>query len=75
MKKPTVEEIKAYCKERKNNIDAEQFFDYYTSNGWMVGKVKMKDWQAAIRTWERNSYRKSYSYSYKEKDKKFLGLW
>lgn len=51
--KPTVEEVKAYCEERGNNIDPEHFVDYYESNGWMVGKNKMKDWHAAIRTWER----------------------
>jgi predicted phage replisome organizer len=52
---PTVEEVKAYCVERKNNVDAERFVDYYTANGWLVGKNKMKDWKAAVRTWERNS--------------------
>lgn len=55
-KPPTIEEVKAYCIERKNNVNAEHFFDYYTSNGWLVGKNKMKDWKAAVRTWERNSY-------------------
>ena len=53
--KPTLEEIKSYCYERKNNINPEQFFDFYESNGWQVGKTKMKDWQAAVRTWERNT--------------------
>lgn len=53
-KKPTIEEIEKYCSERKNNIDAEYFFDYYESNGWKVGKNSMKDWKACIRTWERN---------------------
>lgn len=52
--KPTVEQVRAYCKERNNGIDAEQFIDHYISNGWMVGKTKMKDWKAAVRTWERN---------------------
>lgn len=52
---PTLEEVKAYCAERKNNVDAQRFVDYYTSNGWLVGKNKMKDWRAAVRTWERNS--------------------
>lgn len=54
--KPTVEEIKNYCIERKNNIDAQRFYDYYSSNGWVVGKNPMKDWKAAIRTWERNDF-------------------
>jgi hypothetical protein len=53
---PTIEEVKAYCIERKNNVDAQRFIDYYTSNGWCVGKNKMKDWRAAVRTWERNGY-------------------
>lgn len=52
--KPTVQEIEAYCKERNNNIDAQRFFDYNESRGWVVGKTKMKDWRAAVRTWERN---------------------
>ncbi len=53
---PTLEEVKAYCIERKNNVDPERFIDYYTSNGWLVGKTKMKDWKAAVRTWEKNGY-------------------
>lgn len=54
--KPTVEDVKAYCLERKNNVDANKFIDYYESNGWMVGRNKMKDWKAAVRSWERNNY-------------------
>lgn len=54
--KPTLEEIKDYCVERENQVDVEKFFDYYESNGWMVGRNHMKDWKAAIRTWERNNY-------------------
>lgn len=53
--KPTLEEIKAYCLERKNNIDAQTFLDYYESNGFKVGKNPMKDWKATVRNWERNS--------------------
>lgn len=56
---PTIEEVKAYCAERKNNVDAQRFVDYYTSNGWLVGKNKMKDWRAAVRTWERNTTNQS----------------
>lgn len=56
--KPTLSEIKQYCIERNNNVNAEQFFDYYESNGWKVGKNSMKDWKAAVRTWERSEYRK-----------------
>ena len=55
--KPTLSEIEQYCIERNNNVNAEQFFDYYESNGWKVGKNSMKDWKAAVRTWERSEYR------------------
>jgi len=51
---PTLEEVEAYCRERNNTVDAQRFFDYYTSNGWKVGKNPMKDWKAAVRTWERS---------------------
>jgi len=51
--KPTVHEIQDYCQERNNTVDAEQFFDFYESKNWMIGKVKMKDFRAAIRNWER----------------------
>lgn len=56
--KPTLSEIEQYCIERNNNVNAEHFFDYYESNGWKVGKNSMKDWKAAVRTWERSEYRK-----------------
>ena len=59
--KPTLSEIKAYCIERGNKVDAQHFFDYYESNGWRVGKNSMKNWQAAVRTWERSEYRKPNS--------------
>ena len=55
---PTLEEVQAYCFERQNGVDAERFIDYYTSNGWQVGKNKMKDWKAAVRTWEKSGYNK-----------------
>jgi hypothetical protein len=54
-KKPSLEEISAYCSERENHIDPQRFFDHYESNGWKVGKATMKDWRAAIRTWEKNA--------------------
>lgn len=53
-KKPTLEEISSYCQERNNSVDAQRFFDYYESKGWLVGKSPMKDWKAAVRNWERN---------------------
>ena len=52
--KPTIDDVKAYCQERGNNVDAEKWFNYYESNGWKVGKNPMKDWKAAVRTWERS---------------------
>ena len=51
--------IKQYCLERNNGIDAEQFFDFYESKNWYVGKNKMKNWQAAIRTWEKRKTKTS----------------
>lgn len=54
--KPTLDEVRAYCQERKNTVDPERFFDYYESNGWKVGKSPMKDWKATVRNWERNRY-------------------
>lgn len=53
---PTLEEITKYCQERNNGISPQKFFDFYTSKGWIVGKVKMKDWKASVRTWENNSF-------------------
>ena len=61
-KKPTLEEVKEYCLERNNNVNAEQFIDYYDANGWKVGKNPMKDWKASIRTWERNKINKISKY-------------
>ena len=52
---PSVEEVRAYCLERGNGIDSQYVVDYYDARGWMIGKNKMKDWRAAVRTWERNN--------------------
>lgn len=49
---PSLGEVKAYCLERGNRVDAQRFVDFYSAKGWMVGKNKMKDWKAAVRTWE-----------------------
>ena len=51
--KPTVDEVRAYCKERKNAVNPETFCDFYESKGWKIGKDPMRDWKAAVRTWER----------------------
>jgi len=53
--KPSVKEVREYCIERKNRVDAESFMNHYDSNGWKVGKNSMKDWKACVRTWEKNS--------------------
>lgn len=53
--KPTIEEIRAYSNEIGAGIDAEQFFYWYEAKGWMIGKNKMKDWKAAVRTWKRKN--------------------
>jgi predicted phage replisome organizer len=53
--KPTREEILDYCKERQNQVNPSQFYDFYESKNWMVGKNKMKDWKAAVRTWEQRN--------------------
>ena len=52
--KPSLTEISEYCKERNNEVNPEKFFNYYEANGWKVGRNNMKDWKAAIRTWEVN---------------------
>lgn len=52
--KPTIEEVQAYCAERNKGVDAQKWYDYYSANGWKVGKNPMKDWKAAVRTWERS---------------------
>lgn len=57
-KKPTLEEVESYCKERNNNVDPERFIDFYESKDWMIGKNKMKDWKACIRTWENKTKEK-----------------
>ena len=54
-KKPSIEEICAYCLERNNAVNPQAFFDFYESKGWKIGNTPMKDWRAAVRTWERNS--------------------
>lgn len=55
---PSVEEVREYCQERNNSVDPERFVDYYNSNGWKVGRNKMKDWKSAVHTWEKSEYNK-----------------
>ncbi len=58
-KKPTIDDVKNYCNLRNNNIDAEAFYDFYESKDWKIGKNKMKDWKACVRTWERRETKKA----------------
>lgn len=53
--KPNLDEVIAYCQERGNKVDANRWLSYYEANGWRVGKNPMKDWRAAVRTWERDA--------------------
>lgn len=65
--KPTVEDISAYCKERGNTVNPQQFFDFYEAKGWYIGKNPMKDWKAAVRTWEqKDGERKPKQFTAKE---------
>lgn len=64
--KPTIQEIQDYCIERKNGINANAFYDFYESKDWYVGKNKMKDWKACIRTWEQRDRKEKPSNNYKD---------
>ena len=78
---PSVDDVKVYCQERNNKIDPQSFIDFYESKGWMIGKNKMKDWKAAVRTWEkrRNEPKTQFhqmeqnTYDYDDLEKKLLG--
>ena len=63
--KPTIEEIQSYCLERNNGINAEAFYDFYESKDWFVGKNKMKDWKACVRTWEKRESKQQTEYKSK----------
>lgn len=52
---PTLDEVRAYCSERGNDVDPEKWMDHYQAKGWLIGKTPMKDWKAAVRTWEKSS--------------------
>jgi hypothetical protein len=62
--KPSIEEIRAYCLERKNNVNADQWLAHYEAKGWLIGKSPMKDWKAAVRTWETNGINNGQSNGY-----------
>ena len=57
---PTLDEVTDYCRERQNGVDPQRFVDFYASKGWKVGNQPMKDWRAAVRTWERKEGGNSY---------------
>ena len=63
---PTLDDVSAYIRERGSNVDAQRFLDFYTAKGWMVGKNPMKDWKAAVRTWEKrdSEQNKPFVYDY-----------
>lgn len=56
---PSVDEVNDYCNQRNNLVDPQTFIDFYQAKGWMVGKNKMKDWKACVRTWETNRKQRS----------------
>ena len=68
---PSVEEVRAYCNERNNGIDADEFVDFYTAKGWKIGNQPMKDWKAAVRTWEK---RREPKFSAKEMEVEELDI-
>jgi predicted phage replisome organizer len=65
---PTIEEVIDYCKKRKNNIDPNRWFNFYLAKNWMIGKNKMKDWKAAVRTWENSNNNKEVSTNAKSQE-------
>lgn len=69
---PTVEEARVYCMERHNTVDAQRWHDFYTAKNWLIGKNKMKDWKAAIRTWEKPSETKKVEFTKKFKSDCFM---
>lgn len=59
-KPPSLDEVKAYCEERRNNVDPQKWYNFYEAKGWMIGKNKMRDWKAAVRTWEKPKEKEAY---------------
>lgn len=65
---PTIFEIQEYCFERKNDVSPDRFFNFYQSKNWMIGKNKMKDWKAAVRTWENSNQKNNSNASNQQKN-------
>ena len=61
---PTLDDVSAYVRERGSNVDPQRFLDFYASKGWMVGKNPMKDWKAAVRTWEKHDCEQNKPFVY-----------
>ena len=61
---PTLDDVSAYIRERGSNVDAQRFLDFYTAKGWMIGKNRMKDWKAAVRTWEKRDTEQNKPFVY-----------
>lgn len=69
---PTIQEVSEYCAEKNYSVDADRFVDFYTSKNWMIGKNKMKDWKATVRTWNsRNKENEKQQIKQKDSDNKF----
>ena len=71
---PSMDDVKAYCQERGNAVNPEKWYDYYTANGWKVGKNPMKDWKAAVRTWEGRDRKSGHRYSGFDTSNPFLEM-
>jgi len=69
--RPTLDDVTDYCMERGGLVDPQRWYAYYESNGWRVGKNPMKDWKAAVRTWERNGVDKPKQ----DQPKSFADMW
>lgn len=67
--RPTLEEVSEYCNQRQNQVDPAKWFDYYCANGWHVGRNPMRDWKAAVRTWEKNGFGGSFDDGHKKTDR------
>lgn len=70
---PSIDEVKRYCEERGNGINAQQFVDFYQSKGWLIGKNKMKDWKCAVRTWEIRD-KESYANKKEQQNERYCQL-
>lgn len=70
--KPSIEEVTEYCRAHNSIINPETFFNYYESNGWKVGKNPMKDWKAAVRTWEQKEKEKRKQYGNQSNSKPYV---